>query len=179
MAMVVSALGYQSVHLAGRRDFRGRNGRDGRAGYDLTATQAGRQVVIQLKQFPADRRLFQRSLDELRGVTLRSGAAEALLITTGMVSPSVDREAHRLAPITPISLIDGKELLELLLQHRIGVTHSGKIDDAFFRQLVETAQGNGPGPGNAAHTASSTSPEKGTLEITVGVRCVSRTTETC
>ncbi len=144
VARLLPKLGYQDVRMAGRRDFKGRNGRDGATGYDLSATKQGRTVLIQLKQFKATRPLFQRSLDELRGVTLRSGAAEALLITTGSFSPSVDRKSHRLAPITPISTISGEELVEHLVRHRIGVNRRGAIDEALFTQLTTDAMGNSP-----------------------------------
>lgn len=163
VARLLPALGYQEVHMAGRRDFKGRNGRDGVTGYDLSATKQGRTVLVQLEQFKATRPLFQRSLDELRGVVLRSGAAEALLITTGGISPSVDRNAHRLAPIMPVSTLSGEELVEQLVRYRIGVNRVGTVDEPFLTQLTKAAVGNSPSDctGSAAFV------------VTVGVQRIS------
>ena len=144
VARLLPALGYENVRLAGRHNYRGRNGRDGAGGFDLLATKGGRKVLVQLKQFEEVRSLYQRSIDELRGVALRSGAAEALLLTTGGFSPTVDREALRRSPIASVVTIDGDELVELLHRHRVGVTKDGSIDEALLEQLVLEARGNGP-----------------------------------
>jgi restriction endonuclease Mrr len=160
VARLLPKLGYESVQPAGRRDFRGRNGRDGATGYDLLAKRDGRPVLIQLKQFQPGRLLFQRSLDELRGVALRRGASQALLITTSDFSKGVDRVAHRLAPIAPIATLSGEQLVHQLLTHAIGAREDGSIDEALFAQLSKDALGNGP----ADCTGGST------ILVTVGVR---------
>jgi hypothetical protein len=159
IARLLPALGYRNVRIAGRRDFRGHNGKDGTSGYDLTATREGRRALIQLKQFGADRALYQRAIDELRGVVLRSGAAEALLITTGSISPSVDRDTHRLAPIAPVLTLVGAELTERLIRHRVGVTRTGNIDEALLNRLTKDAKGNRPGDGTGP-----------AFVVTVGIR---------
>lgn len=161
IARLLPALGYRNVQIAGRRDFRGRNGRDGTSGYDLTATREGRGALIQLKQFGVDRRVYQRTINELLGATLRSGAAEALLITTGCISPSVDRDSHRLAPIAPVLTLSGAELIERLIRHHIGVTRAGTIDEALLNRLTKAAKGNRPGDGTAP-----------TFMVTVGIQRV-------
>jgi restriction endonuclease Mrr len=144
VALLLGEIGYWDVRASGRRDFKGRNGRDGASGYDLLATRSSRLTLVQVKQFEADRPLFQRSIDELRGVALRAGAGEALLITTSHFSPSINRAALRSAPIAPVVTLDGVELVDLLTRHRIGVTREGELDDALFKELEAEASGNRP-----------------------------------
>ena len=92
--------------------------------------------------------MHQRSVDELRGACLRSGAAEALLVTTSGFSEVVRRSAAArdpaAAPVAPVHLIDGQELLGLLIRHRLGVREQAQglvrrlgIDEAFFDSLLE------------------------------------------
>ena len=144
LALLLTRLGYQDVQLAGRTDWKGRN-RNG--GVDLTATRGGglspHRVVIQAKQFDLDSRIFQRQADELRGAAIRSGAAEAILITTGPLSGSIDLEGLSL-PLAPVRLIGGDELLDLLTRHRVGITPAGEIDEALLSRLEQEATGNRP-----------------------------------
>lgn len=144
VAQLLSEIGYWGVRPSGRRDFKGRNGRDGASGFDLFATRDSRSVLVQVKQLQADRPLFQRSIDELRGVALREGVGEALLITTSHFSPSINRGCLRSAPIAPVVTMNGEELTTLLSRHRIGVTPGGEIDEAFFEALEAGASGNRP-----------------------------------
>ncbi len=146
VALLLTRLGYDHVQHAGRRDFKGRNGKDGARGYDLLAWKDSRQVLVQVKQFDKERSLFSRSVDELRGVALRESLGEALLITLGSFSPSVDRQALLSAPYVPVRTMDGSELISLLVQNDIGVMRGGKdIDAAFFSRLEREALGNRPG----------------------------------
>ena len=89
IALLLERLGYENVVAAGRSDWKGRNHS---GGIDLLAALPGgltpRRVVVQLKQFDSTSRLFQRHIDELCGVAIRSRASEALLLTTGPVSSS-------------------------------------------------------------------------------------------
>ena len=144
---VVQTIGCQNVELAGRLSFKGKN-RDG--GYDLEATLPGplpRPVVICLKQFRPNQRVFQRSIDELRGVALRAGAAEAILITSGSLSSILSAARTRLthSPL-PVRLIDGQELLDILIAHEIGVVQiEDKLvfNDAYFARLAQACVDNG------------------------------------
>ncbi|MBB6053941.1 restriction endonuclease [Armatimonas rosea] len=142
LSLLLTRLGYQDVQLAGRTDWKGRN-KGG--GYDLTATLPGglypRRIVIQAKQFDKDSRIFQRHADELRGAAIRVSAAEAVLITSGPISKSIDAVGLCL-PILPIRLMGGEQLLELLVKHQIGVTPSGELDEALFKELEREAKGN-------------------------------------
>jgi hypothetical protein len=154
LAHLLGKLGYEDVGLAGRTDWKGRN-QDG--GYDLTATlppgSLPRRVVVSLKQFDPPMRVYQRSVDELRGTCLRVGAAEAVLITTSSFSPAIRKEALQSAPLAPVRLMDGEELLDLLVAQGIGVRQEAAesangparlgVDHAFFEGLSRVSSGNG------------------------------------
>ena len=165
LSHLLQALGYQDVHLAGRREWKGYN-KPGGGGYDLDAMVPGslwpgplsaRRVIVQIKQFDG-LHVHQRSVDELRGTCLRVGAAEALLITTSAFSKVVRAGAAAPgsagSPVAPVRLMDGEELTDLLVRHYLGVKKSksytvkslaGKrwetdnlweIDDTFFAELA-------------------------------------------
>lgn len=164
LCRLLQALGYQDVHLAGRREWKGYN-KPGGGGYDLEATLPGsllpgspstRRVIVQIKQFDG-LHVHQRSVDELRGTCLRVGAAEALLITTSAFSKVVragDAAPDNAgSPFAPVGLMDGDELIALLIHHRLGIKEgkistgkkltdrklSGRkweIDEPFFAELA-------------------------------------------
>ena len=142
VAQLLTRLGYRDVRLAGRTDWKGRN-KGG--GFDLVATAPGslssRRVIIQAKQFDSGARVFQRQADELRGAAIRVGATEALLVTSGPLSKSIDLEALAF-PLAPVRLLGGDQLLELLTIHQIGVTPKGSLDEDFFARLEQDAIGN-------------------------------------
>lgn len=143
IARLLLNLGYQEVQLAGRTDWKGRNHS---GGSDLVATLPGgltpRRVVIQLKQFDRHSRIFQRHIDELCGVAIRSRASEAVLLTTGPLSPSIKTEAL-VSPLLPIRLIEGEQLLTHLIQQGIGVLPGGEaVDLELFNRLRQSATGN-------------------------------------
>ncbi len=139
LCRLLQALGYQNVHLVGRREWKGYN-KPGGGGYDLEATLPGsllpgspstRRVIVQIKQFDG-LRVHQRSVDELRGTCLRVGAAEALLITTSAFSKVVRAgtaaPSGAGSPVAPVRLMDGEELIALLIRHRLGVKeHSASV----------------------------------------------------
>ena len=145
IAQLLERQGSQNIHLLGREGFVGRN-RSG--GWDLEAAlplfqgfahgQPGVRCIIQAKQF-GDLAVQQRTVDELRGCCLRAGAGRGLLITTSRFSPVAQRAAATSA-LAPIMLIDGDHLVDLLIQHELGVarSHSGKwqLDPKFFHSLV-------------------------------------------
>ena len=151
---LLEALGYEEARPAGRREWKGYN-RPGGGGYDLEAVLPGglvpRRIVVQLKHYDAPS-IHQRNVDELRGACLRAGGAEALLITTSSFSKVVrnsqanSRQAASQEPENaqgvPVRLIDGQELLGLLIRCRLGVrerirggTRRLEIDEAFFSRL--------------------------------------------
>lgn len=142
VVLLLAHLGYRDVRLAGRTDWKGRN-KGG--GFDLVATVPGglssRKIVVQAKQFDVYSRVFQRQADELRGVAIRSEASEALLITSGPLSKSIDLDALAF-PLAPVRLIGGDQLLTLLIQNGIGIDPNGALDEAFFSALEREAIGN-------------------------------------
>lgn len=152
VAVLLRRMGYEHVEVSSRTEFVGHN-RSG--GYDILAYRpvAGgrRKVVVKAKQFGPGQAVYQRTVDELRGVCDRLDAAEALLVTTGDVSPVVDRDATASARVSPVRLIDGFNLHELLALYRVGVvraapgsTDPGRfaVDHEFFRR-IESALGRG------------------------------------
>lgn len=151
IARLLERQGYRHVRLLGRKGFVGRN-RSG--GWDLEATapgqqaitagQAGPRCIIQVKQFD-ELAVQQRTVDELRGCILRARAGMGLLITTSRFSP-VAQEAAQASCLAPVALLDGKELVNLLIQQRLGVRHKPNrkwaIDPEFFRFVSEVEPGN-------------------------------------
>ena len=167
VCVLLEALGYEEARPAGRQEWKGYN-RPGGGGYDLEAVLSGglvpRPVVAQIKQFDG-LRVHQRSVDELRGACLRAGAAEALLITTSAFSDVVRRRAASPDPsqalVAPVRLIDGQELLGLLIRHRLGVVERGQgrlrrlsVEEAFFASMALTADRDEGGTSTAETRAS-------------------------
>lgn len=154
LALLLERLGYEDVQLAGRTEWRGRNHS---GGYELSATlpvpPGKRRILIQAKQYPPERLLFQRAIDELRGTCLRVGASEAVLVTTSGFSASLRRDLLASALLAPVRLLDGRELLEQMIVHRIGIWEEPStgpnepakrgIDTAFFDELEQTFPGGG------------------------------------
>jgi len=137
LADLMTATGYQDVNMAGRTQWKGRN--QG-GGYDLEGSWetalSRRKVVVQVKQFGPHQRVYQRTIDELRGVALRAGAQEAVLLTTGPLSAAIREEA---SSNLPVRAVEGSDLLDLLMFRGIGVTGmSGKavVDHAYFDRLT-------------------------------------------
>lgn len=128
IALLLERLGYEDVQPAGRTTGAKQTQS---VGYDLAALAPGnnpsssspaplslpprRRVIVQLKQYGAGAWVYQRQVDELRGTCLRVSASEALLITTASLSYSIRRQQMQNAPLAPVRLIDGEELLDLLL----------------------------------------------------------------
>ncbi len=191
VAELLTALGYEDVQLAGRTGYKGRN-KDG--GYDLAATsRAGlsrRRVVVQLKQFGVGERVYQRSVDELRGVALRAGADEAILVTTGIFSSilqnndaAILNRAYAVAELTgptvasvlPVHLLDGAALCTLLLQRGIRVpekadTAAAYIDKGVGRAASAAAAVLPPAARSGIDAGSAPTPGSSQASVTLIVR---------
>ena len=154
---LMDALGYEDAHLTGRREWKGYN-RHGGGGYDLEATLPGgvapRRVIAQIKQYDT-LAVHQRSVDELRGACLRTGASEGILVTTSAFSEVVRKAAAVPVPmgalLAPVRLMDGEELVGLMIRHRLGVRERGfgrrlVIDEAFFRTISFRSIASPSGP---------------------------------
>jgi restriction endonuclease Mrr len=153
IVQLLCKMGYEEIELSSRTGFVGRN-QDG--GVDIRCVRRNpgygkRTVVIQAKQYDPDRQVFQRSIDELRGVVLREGAAEGMLISTGSFSPRISTEAGASAAIAPVRLIDGGLLVEYMALYRVGVKKGAvplkaefgpyTIDREFFTRIGKSFSG--------------------------------------
>ena len=128
---VLSAEGYGVVRPTGRERLKGHN-RAG--GWDAESTRAVGALgvlhcLIQAKQFDT-LPVHQRAVDELRGSCLRAGAHRAVLVTLSTFSAVARTAAAADTRLAPIRLIDGDELLDLLIARNIGVLReTGKEAD--------------------------------------------------
>jgi membrane-bound metal-dependent hydrolase YbcI (DUF457 family) len=125
--LLLHKMGYEGVRIMGRTF---RRGRRPLSGVDLEALgitgPTTARVFVLVKQY---RRPVQaRFVDELRGTMARMGATHGLLITTSHFSgPAI--EAADAPRVTPLRLMDGERLLQLLSVHRVGVSQlpSGRL----------------------------------------------------
>jgi restriction endonuclease Mrr len=79
-----------------------------------------------------------RMLDELAGVTLRTKADSALVVTPFHVTRTAAKVLGEHHPVR-IETIDGLELEKLLLKFGIGVRGKGEVDYAFFGGLEQVS----------------------------------------
>jgi inner membrane protein len=111
--------GFLSVQLTGRTY---KQGRTARGGLDLSAYSAtdlsSSLTIAQVKQYR--RPVSRRFVDELRGVMLRTGADQGLLLTLSNF-PAAAHQAAKDSQLAPIRLISGEEILDLLMDYRLGV----------------------------------------------------------
>ena len=107
------AMNYQDVEVTPR---------SGDKGVDVVANiELGITSVKEVVQVKRHRPRIQRTvLDALRGSLHRFGAVRGTIITTGDFSRGT-REAAFEAGAAPITLIDGDKLIDLLIEHGIGV----------------------------------------------------------
>ena len=147
MVHLLERLGYAEIRPVGRNN---------RGGYDLEAklpfALGERKVIIQVKQY-GEQMVFRRTVDELRGACLRTGASEGVILSTGPIAPSLSRKGsnslvHQAVPgIAPIQLVDGDELLDLLMLHGIGIIRDDFsdpwLDETYFAGLERLHAGKG------------------------------------
>ena len=143
LRQLLVALGYADVKLMGcrvgsRKTTHG--GLDVRAYTEVGVTRVS--IVAQVKQYtqPVPRRF----VDELRGAMLRAGAGQGILITTSTFSQAA-RKAVATDRTAPIRLIEGDELVSLLIQNRICAIQDSEngitLDISAFNQLRERFPG--------------------------------------
>ncbi|MDQ3812895.1 MAG: restriction endonuclease, partial [Armatimonadota bacterium] len=143
IAHLLARLGYVEVKVlraempGGRRSHKGRTRHGGMDLMAYSQTDLSRALaVVQVKQYR--RPVARQFVDGLRGAMLRTEAREGLLITTGPFS-RVARTAAASDHIAPLRLVDGAELLNLLVIHQVGVRRTRKgsyrLDRRFFRRL--------------------------------------------
>jgi restriction system protein len=129
--------GYANAHLAERMD---RRGRTLVGGLDLKAycqTDIAQSLTIaQVKRYTSP--VPRRFVDELRGTMLRTGAKHGLLMTTSVCSKAAHQAASAI-PLLPITILEREDLLNLLIDHQIGVEQQTVqrlvLSDEFFQKL--------------------------------------------
>ncbi len=136
--------GYTTVRPAGRDTWKGRNtsgGWDAEADFQAGALGTMR-CIAQVKQFDT-LVVAQRQVDELRGTCLRANAHQAVLITLSTFSPVARKAAQVNTSIAPVRLIDGDELLDMLVDAKLCLRRSQRgawtLDEDYFARLKETS----------------------------------------
>lgn len=116
---LLTKLGYAQARLLERTQWRQctRHGGMDMEAYAKTGITAER-IILQIKQY--HRPVSRRFIDELRGVVMRTGAGQGVIITTSMFSKVAKQVAFE-EKTAPIRLVDGDELTGLLLQFGVGV----------------------------------------------------------
>jgi restriction endonuclease Mrr len=158
IAHLLRACGYEEVQVLA-----GMSGGT-QAGADLSAsTSSGlsRSVtLVQAKQYRAP--VSRRFVDELRGAMLRTGASQGLLLTTSTFYLPARRAVWKPCPL-PVRLVDGRDLLDLLLKHGLGVTASAtgriKLDRRYFGRL-RREHGEGSRPQQRPHVTAEAAPKE-------------------
>ena len=139
LRQLLVSLGYADVKLMGcrvgsRKTTHG--GLDVQAYTEVGVTRL--PIVAQVKQYTE--RVPRRFVDELRGAMLRAGAGQGILITTSTFSQAAKR-AVAVDRTAPIRLIEGEELVSLLIQNRICAIQDSEngitVDIAAFNHLRE------------------------------------------
>ncbi len=174
--------GYTAARPTGRDQWKGRNtsgGWDAEADFQA-GTLGTMRCIAQVKQFDT-LVVAQRQVDELRGTCLRAGAHQAVLITLSTFSPVARKAAPAEASIAPVRLIDGDELLGMLIGSHLGVRRrrdgTWTLDEDYFAMLKETsaketsAKGTAVSqPGTAGNgTAGNSAPKDGVLPQFVSI----------
>jgi restriction system protein len=115
-------------------------------GVDVVADiELGITSVREVVQAKRQKTNVQRTvLDALRGSLYRFQAVRGTIITTGNFSKGATQVAfERGAP--PITLINGDKLVDLLIEHQIGVRKKSieilELDADTFAQLDENSEG--------------------------------------
>lgn len=134
---VIQRCGYSNVHLAEKMDSRGRTLIGGLDIKAYCATDINKSLTIaQVKQYTTP--VPRRFVDELRGTMLRTGAKHGLLITTSVCSKAAHQAAQAI-PMLPITILEGNHLLDLLMEHQIGIERQTiqrlVLSDKFFQKL--------------------------------------------
>ena len=152
VARLLQRCGYQTVQVLA----------EARGGADLLAAAPGglspTRTLIQAKQYRAP--VSRRFVDELRGAMLRHQAPQGLLLTTSTFFGPAHRAAALECPL-PVRLVDGDELLDLLLAHGLGVSASCQghfaLDREFFAALIQEHSGEHPAPNPSSNASACSS----------------------
>lgn len=129
---LLEEMGYEQVEVTTR---------SGDGGVDVIGEiELGITLVREVVQAKRHKRPIQRKdLDALRGSLPRFNAVRGTIITTSKFAKGT-REAALEKKSAPISLIDGQKLIELLIEHKLGVRTTRSIellavDPSLFSEL--------------------------------------------
>lgn len=102
----------------------GDEGIDGRINQDALGLD---QILVQAKRYAPDRPIDRKTIQAFIGSLAGQGVTKGIFITTSYFAETahefVQRGAH-----TKIVLIDGKDLINRMLRHKIGVRVSRAIE---------------------------------------------------
>ncbi|MDX1776853.1 MAG: restriction endonuclease [Desulfobulbales bacterium] len=132
---LLESMGYEDIRVTKE---------SGSKGVEVTASiQEGIssiREVIHVRRYQAS--TGRPALDQLREAAVRLNCLRSTLITLGRFTRDC-KEAALLADKLPVKLIDSNHLLELLRQHKIGVTQQSvmlyHIDDEYFSSSSDTS----------------------------------------
>ncbi len=132
---LIDKMGYENAEVTASS---GDGGVDVIASIEVGITSV--KEVIQVKRH--GRTTPPKDLDALRGSLYRFGAIRGTLITTSKFSNKT-KETALDSRAQPITLIDGEKLVDLLIEHEIGVRkHSIYLPDPLPRFETEETGGN-------------------------------------
>ena len=99
-------------------------------------------TLVQVKQYRTP--VSRRFVDELRGAMLRTGAQQGLLITTSSFYGPAYTAVHEEGAegVAPVRLVDGEELLNLLIKHHLGVQEGDPVHPQVDREFFEHLERN-------------------------------------
>jgi len=120
VARVLEAMDYEDIEVIGQ---------SGDGGIDVVAKiELGVTSVCEVVQVKRHKRPIQRKdLDALRGSLYRFNAVRGTIVTTSGFARGT-KEAAFAQGAAPITLIDGKKLIDLLIEHDLGVRkHAIKV----------------------------------------------------
>lgn len=95
----------------------GDEGIDGRINQDALGLD---QILVQAKRYAPDRPIDRKTIQAFIGSLAGQGVSKGIFITTSSFAESA-REFVQRGSQTKIILIDGEDLLELMLRHHVGV----------------------------------------------------------
>jgi restriction system protein len=127
---LLEAMGYEDVEVTGR---------SGDMGVDVVAKVSfGITTFRELVQVKRRPKIQRSTIDQLKGALQYHDAIRGTVITTGTFARGCREVAEK---GTPITLIDGDNLVKLMIKHGLGITKSRidipSIDDEFFQHPEE------------------------------------------
>lgn len=137
---LLEAMGYSDVEVTRAS---GDLGIDVKARIELGITEVTEVVQVKRRTGTVQRPV----LDQLRGVLPLHGAIKGTIFTLGTFSKGCTEVATH-PGAAPIALIDGPRLLDLLVEHGIGVRHNPgvllSVDEEYFAQHEEPVGADAP-----------------------------------